>query len=124
MSGRSSLNTSYSVSHLHTVLNYEDYAVYALPDFDPNDYANAVLAGEPYPQPSAAGSVPGSTSRASAPTGPKALATLRGIGSSGRTDAEDISVAIAKLTYSIEDVEKQIKNVVWTSRCCICKLIP
>ena len=28
------------------------------------------------------------------------------------SDAEDISVAISKLTFGIEDVEKQLKNVV------------
>ena len=28
-----------------------DLAVFAAPDFDPNDYANAILAAEPYPTP-------------------------------------------------------------------------
>ncbi|TEB37536.1 hypothetical protein FA13DRAFT_1786654 [Coprinellus micaceus] len=28
-----------------------EYSVFANPDFDPNDYANAILAGEPYPPP-------------------------------------------------------------------------
>ncbi|ESK92953.1 conserved oligomeric golgi complex subunit 5-like [Moniliophthora roreri MCA 2997] len=30
-----------------------DYSVFASPSFDPNDYANAVLAGDPYPPPKA-----------------------------------------------------------------------
>ncbi|KAH9940460.1 uncharacterized protein BXZ73DRAFT_98890 [Epithele typhae] len=68
-----------------------DYAVFALPDFDPNDYANAVLAGEPYP-----------------PQGAKTKPAK----SSGLAPAsEDVSVAISKLTYNLEDVEKQLKNV-------------
>ncbi|OCH92516.1 hypothetical protein OBBRIDRAFT_886245 [Obba rivulosa] len=69
-----------------------DYAIFADPDFDPNEYANAVLAGEPYPpQPGKTKST--KTTNLAPPT-------------------EDISVAISKLTFSIEDVEKQLKNVV------------
>lgn len=71
-----------------------DYAVFALPDFDPNDYANAILAGEPYPP------QPGKNKPAK---------------STGLAPAsEDVSVAISKLTYSLDDVEKQLKNVVST----------
>ena len=76
-----------------------DYAVFASPDFDANDYANAVLAGEPYPPP------PSTTAAAAASAKPSALEPAR----------EDISVAIAKLNYGIDDVDKQIKNVVCTS---------
>ncbi|KAI0267074.1 Golgi transport complex subunit 5-domain-containing protein [Gloeopeniophorella convolvens] len=71
-----------------------DYAVFASSDFDANEYANAVLAGEPYP------SQPGS----SKPAKPTGLEPAK----------EDISVAIAKLNYGIDDVSKQIKNVVTT----------
>ncbi|ETW80568.1 hypothetical protein HETIRDRAFT_476235 [Heterobasidion irregulare TC 32-1] len=71
-----------------------DYPVFASPDFDANDYANAVLAGEPYPPPPSA----------AASAKPSALEPAR----------EDISVAIAKLNYGIDDVDKQIKNVVTT----------
>ncbi|KAH9895023.1 Golgi transport complex subunit 5-domain-containing protein [Cubamyces lactineus] len=71
-----------------------DYAVFAHPDFDPNDYANAILAGEPYPP------QPGKAKTAK---------------STGLTPAsEDVSVAISKLTFSLDDVEKQLKNVVTT----------
>ncbi|KAI0823334.1 Golgi transport complex subunit 5-domain-containing protein [Trametes gibbosa] len=71
-----------------------DYAVFAHPDFDPNDYANAILAGEPYPP------QPGKPKPAKA-TG---LAPA----------SEDVSVSISKLTFSLDDVEKQLKNVVTT----------
>ena len=72
--------------------NIPDYAVFAHPDFDPNDYANAILAGEPYPpQPSKA-----------KPAKSTGLAPA----------SEDVSVAISKLTFSLDDVEKQLKNVV------------
>ncbi len=71
-----------------------DYAVFALPHFDPNDYANAILAGEPYPP------QPGKSKPAK---------------STGLAPAsEDVSVAISKLTFSLDDVEKQLKNVVST----------
>lgn len=69
-----------------------DYAIFATPEFDPNEYANTVLAGEPYPP------QPGS----SRPTKTSGLEPAK----------EDISVAIAKLNYGIDDVSKQIKNVV------------
>ncbi|KAH9166239.1 Golgi transport complex subunit 5-domain-containing protein [Lactarius sanguifluus] len=71
-----------------------DYAIFATPEFDPNEYANTVLAGEPYPP------QPGS----SRPTKITGLEPAK----------EDISVAIAKLNYGIDDVSKQIKNVVIT----------
>ncbi|KAH9018023.1 Golgi transport complex subunit 5-domain-containing protein [Lactarius pseudohatsudake] len=71
-----------------------DYAIFATPEFDPNEYANTVLAGEPYPP------QPGS-SRPAKITGLEPA-------------KEDISVAIAKLNYGIDDVSKQIKNVVTT----------
>ena len=70
-----------------------DYAVFALPEFDPNDYANAVLAGEPYP-----------------PQPGKKKKSLKATGLPPAT--EDVSVAISKLTFSLDDVEKQLKSVV------------
>ena len=69
-----------------------DYTVFASSDFDPNDYANAILAGESYPPQTGA---------------------LRPVRTSGIEPAkEDISVAISKLDVGIEDVSRQIKNVV------------
>ena len=58
-----------------------------------------------------------SVGRSGATSNIKSTAISRNGGSSGGTDAEDISVAISKLTYSVEDVEKQLKNVVrdWPS---------
>ncbi|KAI0044340.1 hypothetical protein FA95DRAFT_1497209 [Auriscalpium vulgare] len=69
-----------------------EYAVFASPDFDANEYANAILAGEPYP----------------AQAGASKPVKLAGV----EPAKEDISVAIAKLNYGIDDVSKQIKNVV------------
>ena len=69
-----------------------DYAVFASHGFNPNDYAHAVLAGEPYPSQSA--------------SKPKTkLSTVE-------PAKEDISVAITKLNSGIDDVSKQLKNVV------------
>ncbi|KAG2043692.1 Golgi transport complex subunit 5-domain-containing protein [Suillus americanus] len=71
-----------------------DYSLFTIPDFDANDYANAILAGEPYPQVH-------QTQYAKPRTG-AALESAK----------EDISVAISKLDLSIEDVSKQIKSLV------------
>ncbi|KAG1731465.1 Golgi transport complex subunit 5-domain-containing protein [Suillus paluster] len=73
-----------------------DYSLFTISDFDANDYANAILAGEPYPQVH-------QTQYAKPRTG-AALESAK----------EDISVAISKLDLSIEDVSKQIKNLVTT----------
>lgn len=77
-----------------------DYAVFSNPKFDPNEYANAVLAGEPYP--SAEARSPGKT------------VVIAATKSSAQDSIakEDVSVAISKLTFAIDDVSKQIKNVV------------
>ncbi|KAF7792362.1 hypothetical protein EIP86_003398 [Pleurotus ostreatoroseus] len=69
-----------------------DYSVFALPEFDANDYANAVLAGETYPVQQGKTRPAKNTSFAPA--------------------NEDISVAISKLNFSVDDVDKQLKNVV------------
>ncbi|GLB37263.1 putative golgi transport complex subunit 5 [Lyophyllum shimeji] len=74
-----------------------DFAVFASSNFDANEYANAILAGEPYPPVSDAKSPP------KLAVSPQDLPAK-----------EDISVAISKLTFSIDDVSKQIKNVVAT----------
>ncbi|TFY53434.1 hypothetical protein EVG20_g10116 [Dentipellis fragilis] len=72
-----------------------DFAVFASADFDANEYANAILAGEPYP--------------------PQAGAAAKSTkGPSLQPAREDISVAIAKLNFGIDDVSKKIKNVVTT----------
>jgi hypothetical protein len=69
----------------------DSFTLFASPHFDPNDYANAVLAGEPY--------LPSSdqSTRPSVHDPPP---------------KEDISVAISKLSNAIEDVSKQIKTLV------------
>ncbi|KNZ78794.1 hypothetical protein J132_09932, partial [Termitomyces sp. J132] len=74
-----------------------DFSVFSIPNFDANEYANAILAGEPYPSDAK-------------PTG-KLTVSPRDL-----PEKEDISVSISKLTFSIEDVSKQIKNVVSISR--------
>jgi hypothetical protein len=74
-----------------------DYSVFASPDFDPNEYANAILAADSY-----------STSESK--IGARAVTNLKGTQDS--IAKEDISVAISKLTFGIEDVSKQIRNLV------------
>lgn len=77
-------------------LRLPDYSVFASPEFDPNDYANAVLAGEPYVLPSDTRTKPVLPSTKVAETPGK----------------EEISIAISKLTFGIDDVSKQIKALV------------
>ncbi|KAK0476610.1 Golgi transport complex subunit 5-domain-containing protein [Armillaria novae-zelandiae] len=77
-------------------LHPPDYSVFASPEFDPNDYANAVLAGEPYVLPSDTRTKPVLPSTKVAETPGK----------------EEISIAISKLTFGIDDVSKQIKALV------------
>ncbi|RXW23332.1 hypothetical protein EST38_g2498 [Candolleomyces aberdarensis] len=74
----------------------QEYSVFANPEFDPNDYANAILAGESYPPQD-------SKPKSSAPS----KSTLQ-----DSIAKEDISVAISKLTFGIDDVSKQIKSLV------------
>jgi conserved oligomeric Golgi complex subunit 5 len=72
-----------------------DYSPFSGLIFDPNGYANAVLAGESY--------MPAEELRIGAPPpkiGPEA------------SSKEEISVAISKLSSGIEDVSKQIKSLV------------
>lgn len=69
-----------------------DYAVFASDDFDANDYANAVLAGEQYDTVKASATVKVVTPEPSA--------------------KEEISIAISKLTVGVDDVSKQIKTLV------------
>jgi hypothetical protein len=79
----------------------QEYSVFANPDFDPNDYANAILAGESYPP------------QDSKPkTSPQSKSALQ-----DSIAKEDISVAISKLTFGIDDVSKQIKSLVESTAC-------
>ena len=75
----------------------DSYAAFAVTDFDPNEYAKSVLAG-----PSTTSSSTGAQQTSVEPA------------------KEDISVAIAKLTHSIDDVSKEIKSVVCHYFCFLC----
>ncbi|KAF9008002.1 Golgi transport complex subunit 5-domain-containing protein [Cyathus striatus] len=70
-----------------------DYSVFALPAFNPNEYANAILAGDPYPTPDPR----------PRPSQPKSADSI---------PKEDISVAISKISFAVDDVAKQIKALV------------
>lgn len=91
---------------------HKDYSVFTGIDFDPNDYANAILAGDPYPpQPD-----PRVASK------PALILTKSAVQDS--IAKEDISVAISKLTFGIDDVSKQIKNLVCSADVLSPLLIP
>ncbi|KAF8659226.1 hypothetical protein AX16_001886 [Volvariella volvacea WC 439] len=74
-----------------------EYAVFARPDFDPNEYATAILSGESY-EPSDANNKAVTKTRRSSAVEPLAK--------------EDISVAISKLNTGIDDVTRKIKSLV------------
>ncbi|KAF8908809.1 Golgi transport complex subunit 5-domain-containing protein [Mucidula mucida] len=69
-----------------------DYAIFASDDFDANEYANAVLAGEQY-------------------DAVRVLSSAKLIAPEPSAK-EDISIAISKLTFGVDDVSKQIKTLV------------
>ena len=79
---------------MKTHCSMPDYSIFANPAFDPNEYANAILAGEPY-LPQAQQASKSAQTKTSEPLA-----------------KEDISVAISKLNFGIDDVSKQIKAVV------------
>ncbi|KAL0580334.1 hypothetical protein V5O48_001671 [Marasmius crinis-equi] len=79
-----------------------DYSVFASPNFDPNDYANAILAGDPYPPPENPPPTTAAKSTISSKLNPPEASTK----------SEDISLAISKLSSGIDDVARQIKALV------------
>ncbi|KAG6333689.1 hypothetical protein ID866_5396 [Astraeus odoratus] len=91
-----------------------DYSVFARPDFDANEYANAILAGEPYPYPSVSNTVSSSQAQTQTRIDRTRIGTGLGTASILEPAREDISIAISKLDVGIEDVSKQIKALVTT----------
>lgn len=80
-------------------MSSSDYSVFSTPGFDPNEYANAILASDTYPPTDSKQAGKGSTSHAKSTT-------------QDSIAKEDISMAISKLTFGIDDVSKQIRNLV------------
>lgn len=95
-----------------------DHSIFAIPEFDAGEYANAVLSGEPYPSPSTA--IPSPTAGSATETHVLGQPQIRGsrprsmLGTLSILEPakEDISLAISKLDLGIEDVSKQIKALV------------
>src|SRR4051794_29410835 len=92
----------FSVFTSLSLIFMRDYATFAHPSFDPNEYANAILAAQPYRIPSGA-SIDASS---------KVPATSVGMIDTAGTNKEEISVALAKLSFGIDDVNRQLKNVI------------
>ena len=83
------------------------YAVFSAPDFDANDYANAILAGDPFVPANSA--VAAEFQQTASGKISKQTSTLSALSEPAK---EDLSVAISKLTVGIDDVSKQLKSVV------------
>jgi conserved oligomeric Golgi complex subunit 5 len=119
-----------------------DYAIFAHPNFDANEYANAILGAQPYRLPqqspqaqtqqqppqhvrssSVATIVPSdnkpNTTATATTTGATGGSTIAGgaslasiiLDGSG-TNKEEISVALAKLSFGVDDVNRQLKTVI------------
>lgn len=78
-----------------------DYATFAHPSFDANEYANAILANQAY-RPSDHHQSNTGTAITS-----NAVSTVK----AGQAP-EEISVFLAKLSFGIDDVNRQLKNVI------------
>lgn len=74
-----------------------DYSIFATTDFNPNDYANAILSSD---------------TGLDAKAGGKGSSSFLTGSTQDSVTKEDISVAISKLTSGIEDISKQIRNLV------------
>jgi hypothetical protein len=85
-----------------------DYSVFSSASFDPNEYANAILAGEPY--------LPQSNTKVFS----KPTLNLTKSAAQDSIAKEDLSVAISKLTFGIDDVSKQVKSLVCPPASSIC----
>ena len=86
-----------------------DIQVFAAEGFDPQSYANAVINNEPYqpgasPPASKSGPVAGPSSSAIAPPAASGITTTGG----------DVTAALAKLNFGIEDLNRQIRAEVTT----------
>jgi len=93
-------------NHFHSYVLFVDYATFAHPSFDANDYANAILAAQPY-------RITITTGTADAnPKGSSMTTTTVGIIDSAGTNKEEISIALAKLSFGIDDINRQLKNVI------------
>ena len=72
-----------------------DYGIFSQPGFDPNDYANAILAGETY------------TTQQPKKAPPRSSKSV-----TSEPAKEDISLVLTKLNIGIDDVAKQLRTVV------------
>ena len=94
---RSAVHTEIVYFHpFDSLLSSVDYSIFSSADFDPNEYANAILATDHHPE----------YKLGSKSATPSKTSTHDSIAK------EDISMAISKLTFGIEDVSKQIRNLV------------
>ncbi|CAG8591609.1 15706_t:CDS:10, partial [Acaulospora colombiana] len=126
--------TTPNYNHIHI-----DYAIFAHPNFDANEYANAILGAQPYRLPpfqppsqtqtqppqhvrssSVATIVPTDTTKQGTNASIAGSSTLTASGPSlasvildaSGTNKEEISVALAKLSFGVDDVNRQLKNVI------------
>jgi hypothetical protein len=103
-----------------------DHSIYLRPDFSPHDLSAAILANEPYPppssektassqpgsrRPSAAGGAASSSKSGAVEKGAKSLGVPRGEGGGGGGDVS-AEVTIARLSYGIDEVARQLKSEV------------
>lgn len=106
-----------------------EYAMFLHPSFDPNQFAHSIVNNEPYPAPEASSSstlnadanatttaTNNGTTRSTADKPPLNTNTgfTKGLGSGA--DGGDVSAALGKLNFGVEDLQRQLKAEV--SQCC------
>lgn len=96
------------LDHALNHLQPTEYATFLHPSFDPNSFAHSIVNNEPYPPPEA-------TTSADAHGKPELNGGvgavggfMKGIARSGE-DGGDVSAALARLNFGVEDLNRQLK---------------
>ncbi|ORY73872.1 Golgi transport complex subunit 5-domain-containing protein [Leucosporidium creatinivorum] len=89
---------------------YTEYATFLHPSFDPNSFAHSIVNNEPYPPPAPATTDAKQRPASPAPAAPPTTATgfMKGLGAGDQ--GGDVSAALARLNFGVEDLNRQLKQ--------------
>lgn len=85
---------------------HAEYATFLHPSFDANSFAHSIVNNEPYP-PRSADAKPDGAVNGPGPVG----GFMKGLGGTGE-DGGDVSAALARLNFGVEDLSRQLKGEV------------
>ncbi|GAA6033903.1 hypothetical protein JCM8097_000395 [Rhodosporidiobolus ruineniae] len=88
---------------------YQKYATFLHPTFEADAFAHAVLNGQDYPPPAPPADTDEGTDAPAAPA-PPAQGFMKGL--VGENGAGDVSAALARLNFGVEDLNRQLKSEV------------